>query len=125
MQDYLLLACCVRCAGLRYGKFLFLQFPLFGQILAPLDPLIRLYFSFPFARYVAQISVGRAWLTEDASVMHVFLCLSSCASINHALLCFRLLVEREIWFSVLRTFLLRGKHSFLCFALSAEAQRQR
>lgn len=95
------LQCCVRFAGLRYGKFLFLQFPLFGQILAPLDPLIRLYFSFPFARYVAQIPVGRAWLTEDASVKHVFLCLSICASINHTLLYFRLLVEREIWCPVL------------------------
>jgi hypothetical protein len=35
--------------GLKYGKFFFLQFPAFARILGPLDPLIRLYFSFPFA----------------------------------------------------------------------------
>ena len=38
--------------GLRYGKFLFIQFPIFGTILAPLNPLISLYFSVPFAGYV-------------------------------------------------------------------------
>lgn len=35
--------------GLRYGKFLFLQFPIFASVLAPFDPLIRVYFSVPFA----------------------------------------------------------------------------
>lgn len=35
--------------GLRYGKFLFIQFPVLANILLPFDPLIRLYFSVPFA----------------------------------------------------------------------------
>ena len=35
--------------GLRYGKFLFLQFPIFANVIAPLNPLIQLYFSVPFA----------------------------------------------------------------------------
>ena len=29
-----------------------LQFPIMARILAPLDPIIRLYFGFPFARWV-------------------------------------------------------------------------
>ena len=32
------------------GKFLFAQFPSFAGLFAPLNPLINLYFSFPFAR---------------------------------------------------------------------------
>ncbi|KAK9832642.1 hypothetical protein WJX81_006487 [Elliptochloris bilobata] len=43
--------------GLRYGKFLFLQFPIFGRVLTPLDPLIRLYFSFPFASLVVFFAI--------------------------------------------------------------------
>jgi hypothetical protein len=35
--------------GLRYGKFLFAQAPIFATLLAPFDPLIRVYFSVPFA----------------------------------------------------------------------------
>lgn len=35
--------------GLRYGKFFLPQFPAFATLLLPLDPIIRLYFSFPFA----------------------------------------------------------------------------
>lgn len=33
------------------GKFVFMQYPIFMRFLAPLDPLVRLYFGFPFARY--------------------------------------------------------------------------
>jgi hypothetical protein len=36
--------------GLRYGKFLFLQFPIFAAVLSPFEPLINIYFSVPFAR---------------------------------------------------------------------------
>ena len=36
--------------GLRYGKFLFLQFPVFAAVLSPFEPLINIYFSVPFAR---------------------------------------------------------------------------
>jgi len=36
--------------GLRYGKFLFLQFPAFAAVLSPFEPLINIYFSVPFAR---------------------------------------------------------------------------
>ena len=43
--------------GLRYGKFLFTQFPAFGAILLPFEPLIRLYFSVPFAGLVAFFAV--------------------------------------------------------------------
>ena len=35
--------------GLRYGKFLFVQFPVLASVIAPLNPLIQLYFSVPFA----------------------------------------------------------------------------
>ena len=35
--------------SLRYGRFLMLQIPLIGQVLAPLNPLIQLYFTVPFA----------------------------------------------------------------------------
>eukprot|EP00891_Asterochloris_glomerata_P006176 jgi/Astpho2/6176/Aster-03590 len=38
--------------GLRYGKFFMLQFPIMAKILAPLDPVIRLYFGFPFASLI-------------------------------------------------------------------------
>lgn len=43
--------------GLRYGKFLFLQFPTFAYVLAPFDPLIRVYFSVPFAGLIAFFAV--------------------------------------------------------------------
>lgn len=43
--------------GLRYGKFLFLQFPLFANVIAPLNPLIQLYFSVPFAGLAAFFAV--------------------------------------------------------------------
>ena len=35
--------------GLRYGKFLFIQYPIFATILSPFEPLMKIYFSFPFA----------------------------------------------------------------------------
>lgn len=35
--------------SLRYGRFLMLQIPLISQVLAPLNPLIQLYFTVPFA----------------------------------------------------------------------------
>lgn len=35
--------------GLRYGKFVFMQFPAFANLLLPLQPLLNLYFSVPFA----------------------------------------------------------------------------
>lgn len=37
------------------GKFVFMQYPIFMRFLAPLDPLVRLYFGFPFARYYFQL----------------------------------------------------------------------
>jgi uncharacterized membrane protein len=43
--------------GLRYGKFLFLQFPTLAYVLAPFDPLIRVYFSVPFAGLIAFFAV--------------------------------------------------------------------
>jgi len=43
--------------GLRYGKFLFMQFPVFSTVLAPFDPLIRVYFSVPFAGLVAFFAI--------------------------------------------------------------------
>lgn len=39
--------------GLRYGKFLFVQFPVLANVIAPLNPLIQLYFSVPFASLAA------------------------------------------------------------------------
>ncbi len=35
--------------SLRYGRFLMVQIPVIGQVLAPLNPLIQLYFTVPFA----------------------------------------------------------------------------
>ena len=35
--------------GLRYGKFLFVQYPVMAKIISPLNPLIQVYFSVPFA----------------------------------------------------------------------------
>lgn len=35
--------------GLRFGKFFLVQFPQVAQLLVPLDPIIRLYYTFPFA----------------------------------------------------------------------------
>ena len=43
--------------GLRYGKFLFLQFPIFTTILTPLDPLMRLYFQLPFGSLIAFFAI--------------------------------------------------------------------
>jgi len=43
--------------GLRYGKFLFIQFPVFANVIAPLNPLIQLYFSVPFAGLAAFFAV--------------------------------------------------------------------
>jgi len=41
---------CLTHTGLSANRQRRAQFPFFGRLLAPLDPLIRLYFSFPFAR---------------------------------------------------------------------------
>ncbi|CAK0787784.1 hypothetical protein CVIRNUC_011006 [Coccomyxa viridis] len=38
--------------GLKYGRFLFAQFPALASVLSPLNPLISLYFSFPFASLI-------------------------------------------------------------------------
>jgi hypothetical protein len=35
--------------SLRYGRFLMLQFPIISTIISPLNPLIQLYFTVPFA----------------------------------------------------------------------------
>jgi hypothetical protein len=43
--------------SLRYGKFLFLQFPLFASVLTPFEPLMRVYFSVPFAGTIAFFAV--------------------------------------------------------------------
>lgn len=43
--------------GLRYGKFLFVQFPAFAAVLAPFEPLMRIYFSVPFASLAAFFAV--------------------------------------------------------------------
>ncbi|KAI8112112.1 hypothetical protein M9434_003436 [Picochlorum sp. BPE23] len=43
--------------GLRYGKFLFVQFPVLANVIAPLNPLIQLYFSVPFASLAAFFAV--------------------------------------------------------------------
>ncbi|KAL6783935.1 CPLD5 [Auxenochlorella protothecoides x Auxenochlorella symbiontica] len=43
--------------GLRYGKFIFVQYPAVQYVLAPLQPLISLYFGFPFASLVVFFGV--------------------------------------------------------------------
>ncbi|KAL4419302.1 hypothetical protein ABPG77_001634 [Micractinium sp. CCAP 211/92] len=43
--------------GLRYGKFFLVQFPQVAQLLLPLDPLIRLYYSFPLAGLILFFAV--------------------------------------------------------------------
>ncbi|KAL4440549.1 hypothetical protein ABPG75_003550 [Micractinium tetrahymenae] len=43
--------------SLKYGKFFLVQFPQFAQLLLPLDPLIRLYYSFPLAGLVLFFAV--------------------------------------------------------------------
>ncbi|KAL4545383.1 hypothetical protein Ndes2526B_g00058 [Nannochloris sp. 'desiccata'] len=43
--------------GLRYGKFLFIQFPAFAAVLSPFEPLINIYFSVPFASLAAFFAV--------------------------------------------------------------------
>ncbi len=47
---------CVSCQLTQWscnaGRFLFLQFPFLPRLLAPLNPLISFYFSFPFARCI-------------------------------------------------------------------------
>ncbi|KAK9819548.1 hypothetical protein WJX74_009907 [Apatococcus lobatus] len=43
--------------GLKYGKFVFMQYPIFMRFLAPLDPLVRLYFGFPFASLIVFFAI--------------------------------------------------------------------
>ncbi|KAK9905955.1 hypothetical protein WJX75_009477 [Coccomyxa subellipsoidea] len=43
--------------GLKYGKFLFAQFPFLPRLLAPLNPLISFYFSFPFASLIVFFAI--------------------------------------------------------------------
>ncbi|KAL3160671.1 hypothetical protein ABBQ32_010586 [Trebouxia sp. C0010 RCD-2024] len=43
--------------GLRYGKFFFAQFPAFAKLLAPLNPLVSLYFGVPFASFAVFFAV--------------------------------------------------------------------
>ncbi|KAK9864431.1 hypothetical protein WJX84_007833 [Apatococcus fuscideae] len=43
--------------GLKYGKFVFMQYPIFMKILGPLDPLVRLYFGFPFASLIVFFAI--------------------------------------------------------------------
>lgn len=43
--------------GLRYGKFFFAQFPAFARLLAPLNPLVSLYFGVPFASFACFFAV--------------------------------------------------------------------
>ncbi|DBB11553.1 TPA: hypothetical protein ACH3X3_006949 [Trebouxia sp. C0006] len=45
------------CDGLRYGKFFFAQFPQFARLLAPLNPLVSLYFGVPFASFAVFFAV--------------------------------------------------------------------
>lgn len=45
------------CDGLRYGKFFFAQFPQFARLLAPLNPLVSLYFTVPFASFAVFFAV--------------------------------------------------------------------
>jgi hypothetical protein len=73
---------------MRAGRFLFAQFPALARLLAPLNPLISLYFSFPFARRALP---GRKPLRARAAVLAAFsvmtaLCLmdivSSCPKVG-------------------------------------------
>lgn len=48
---------CVSGTACSYGKFVFMQYPVFANVLAPFEPLIRLYFSVPFAGLVAFFAV--------------------------------------------------------------------
>ncbi|CAL5224866.1 g7624 [Coccomyxa viridis] len=43
--------------GLKYGRFLFAQFPALANLLSPLNPLISLYFSFPFASLIVFFAI--------------------------------------------------------------------
>lgn len=43
--------------GIRYGRFLFLQFPIFSKLLSPLQPLISVYYSVPFASILVFFAV--------------------------------------------------------------------
>ncbi|BDA47239.1 Protein TIC 20-v, chloroplastic [Coccomyxa sp. Obi] len=43
--------------GIKYGRFLFLQFPFLPRLLAPLNPLISFYFSFPFASLIVFFAI--------------------------------------------------------------------
>ncbi|GAB4819498.1 hypothetical protein N2152v2_006544 [Parachlorella kessleri] len=43
--------------GLRYGRFFLVQFPAVADVLAPLNPLIRLYYGFPFAGLIVFFAV--------------------------------------------------------------------
>eukprot|EP00271_Cylindrocystis_brebissonii_P011973 TRINITY_DN30008_c0_g1_i1.p1 TRINITY_DN30008_c0_g1~~TRINITY_DN30008_c0_g1_i1.p1 ORF type:complete len:265 (+),score=40.18 TRINITY_DN30008_c0_g1_i1:81-875(+) len=39
--------------GMRYGKFLFIQYPVTYKLIEPLTPIIRAYNSFPYAGFIA------------------------------------------------------------------------
>eukprot|EP00884_Botryococcus_braunii_P010142 jgi/Botrbrau1/19129/Bobra.0077s0041.1 len=43
--------------GLKYGKFIFQQYPGFARLLAPLDPLVRLYYTIPFAGLICFFAI--------------------------------------------------------------------
>eukprot|EP01025_Chloroclados_australasicus_P017451 TRINITY_DN18910_c0_g1_i2.p2 TRINITY_DN18910_c0_g1~~TRINITY_DN18910_c0_g1_i2.p2 ORF type:complete len:230 (-),score=9.40 TRINITY_DN18910_c0_g1_i2:355-1014(-) len=38
--------------GIRYGRFLFMQYPVFAKLLAPLTPLIEFYYGFPLGSLI-------------------------------------------------------------------------
>lgn len=54
------------------GKFFLLQFPQFSILLAPLEPLLRLYFSVPFASLVVFFGIYLVRLALGACFEGVF-----------------------------------------------------
>ena len=55
------------------GRFLFAQFPALANLLSPLNPLISLYFSFPFARCAFSQNPRETWVCVILSNVQILL----------------------------------------------------
>ena len=56
-------------AVIRAGRFLFAQFPALANLLSPLNPLISLYFSFPFARHAPLPNFQYHWRPHHLRIL--------------------------------------------------------
>lgn len=45
------------CDGLRYARFFFLEFPSFAIVVAPFAPVVKLFYAFPLAGFVAFLAI--------------------------------------------------------------------